>query len=425
MRNMKSGEKTDLQIKLELAEKDLAELRSKVKQQDFISVKEAEDKYKFIVNAYGELMTLINREYVYEMVNNSWCRTFDKSREDFIGKTVAGVWGEQKFESEIKKKIDHCFQDNIYQEEDSFIIAGGKRKYYMVTYYPYKNDKGDVTHIVGVTDDITARKEAELALKKSEEELRILNEKKDKYLAIINADLETASHYVASLLPEEINNDGFQISWKMVPSAQLGGDSFGYHWIDNDHFAVYILDVTGHGVGSALHSVSVLNTLRFQTLVNIDFRHPDQVLRGLNEVFKMTENYSLFVTMWYCVYNRSGNELSCAGAGHPPLLGFSRENKPFRIESKNVIIGVEDNISFTSDTLSIEPGTTFYLYTDGAYEHRLPDGQMMGLEQLEKFLLENKTEQGAEITKLYNFLSDINTIDSLDDDFTMLKMRFH
>jgi sigma-B regulation protein RsbU (phosphoserine phosphatase) len=41
----------------------------------------------------------------------------------------------------------------------------------------------------------------------------------------------------------------------------LGGDSFGYHWIDDDHFAVYLLDVSGHGWGAALLSVSVINVL--------------------------------------------------------------------------------------------------------------------------------------------------------------------
>ena len=68
--------------------------------------REVQERYSFIVNAHGEMMTLINRAYVYELVNDSWCRTFSKSREDFIGKTVSEIWGDRKFKSEIKSKID-------------------------------------------------------------------------------------------------------------------------------------------------------------------------------------------------------------------------------------------------------------------------------------------------------------------------------
>ena len=70
--------------------------------------REVQERYSFIVNAHGEMMTLINRDYVYELVNDSWCRTFGKSREDFIGKTVSEIWGDKRFQSEIKSKIDQC-----------------------------------------------------------------------------------------------------------------------------------------------------------------------------------------------------------------------------------------------------------------------------------------------------------------------------
>ena len=277
--NSKFIAKKELLTELKKTKKKIAELESGISEnlETEDKVREIEKKYKFIVNAYGEMMTLINRDYVYELVNDSLCRTFGKTREDFIGKTVAEVWGKQKFEKEIKRKIDQCFNGEIFKEEDSFIIAGGERRYYAVIYYPYKNEKGEVTHIVGVTNDITERKEAELALKESEEKLRGLNKKKDKYLSIINSDLEKASNYVKSLLPEQVNTDIVKINWKIVPSVHLSGDSFGYHWIDDEHFAIYILDVTGHGVGAALHSVSALNTLKsshnqfFQTAVLLKY----------------------------------------------------------------------------------------------------------------------------------------------------------
>ncbi len=91
-------------------------------------------------------------------------------------------------------------------------------------------------------------------------------------------EMEQAAQYVQSLLPEKLKKGAIRTDWRFVPSAELGGDSFGYHWLDDDHFAFYLLDVSGHGVGSALLSVSAMNALRSQALPQTDFRQPGQVL---------------------------------------------------------------------------------------------------------------------------------------------------
>ena len=62
-----------------------------------------------------------------------------------------------------------------------------------------------------------------------------------------------------------------QVDWHYQPSTELGGDAFGYHWIDDEHFALYLLDVCGHGVGAAMHGVAVLGSLRQQTLPDTDY----------------------------------------------------------------------------------------------------------------------------------------------------------
>ena len=77
----------------------------------------------------------------------------------------------------------------------------------------------------------------------------------------LQQELRDAERYVRAILPAPIA-EPFAVDWLFVPSTELGGDSFGYHWIDSEHFALYLLDVCGHGVGSALLSVAVINTLR-------------------------------------------------------------------------------------------------------------------------------------------------------------------
>ena len=173
--------------------------------------------------------------------------------------------------------------------------------------------------------NLLERNEAYARLLKSQQELA--------------SELASAADYVVSLLPKPVEAGPVLTDWRYVPSAQLGGDSFGHHWIDDDHFAVYLLDVCGHGVGSALLSVSALETLRSQALPNLDFRDPAAVLSGMNEAFQMQKHNNLFFTLWYGVYQRSSRRLTYASAGHPPPLLLSPRCDAIRLSADNVLIG--------------------------------------------------------------------------------------
>jgi sigma-B regulation protein RsbU (phosphoserine phosphatase) len=146
---------------------------------------------------------------------------------------------------------------------------------------------------------------------------------RNEIFAKLNEELVEAADYVKNMLPEPINEGLVKTDWRFIPSTSLGGDAFGYHWIDGDHFAIYLLDVSGHGVGAALLSVSVMNALRSQTLPQTDFKDSKQVLESLNIAFPSEENNDMFFTIWYGVYNKRTRELRYASGGHPPALLLS------------------------------------------------------------------------------------------------------
>jgi sigma-B regulation protein RsbU (phosphoserine phosphatase) len=185
-----------------------------------------------------------------------------------------------------------------------------------------------------------------------------------------------------------------------------------------------MLDVTGHGVGAALHCVSALNMLKYETLADTDFTKPHEVLNGLNQVFQMSAHNSLFITMWYVVYNRTSRVLSYAGAGHPPLIIINSKGSPVIISSENTVIGFDEHIKFSSGCYTIEGRTEVYMYTDGAYEAELPDGNLLKVDDLVNFLLKHRNSSADEIELLYNSLVDMNERQNLEDDFTFMKIEY-
>src|SRR5205807_290340 len=85
----------------------------------------------------------------------------------------------------------------------------------------------------------------------------------------LERDIRKATDYVSSLLPPPMAEGSVRAQWRFVPSAQLGGDAFGYYWLDARTFVFYLVDVSGHGAGAAMHSVTVLNVLRQRALPHV------------------------------------------------------------------------------------------------------------------------------------------------------------
>jgi PAS domain S-box-containing protein len=151
--------------------------------------KEAWRKTQFIANAADQLLTMIDRNYVYESVNQAYCRARGQQRDDVVGKHVAQVWGQEQFEAIIKPKLDNCFAGHVTISEDWFKFDGKELRCYQVTYNPYREKNDCVTHAVVVTHDITARKHAEAGMKKANDRLERRVQMRTEALEVANNQL--------------------------------------------------------------------------------------------------------------------------------------------------------------------------------------------------------------------------------------------
>jgi diguanylate cyclase (GGDEF)-like protein/PAS domain S-box-containing protein len=125
-------------------------------------VERANKAYEYIVNTSSDFITLINRSYEYEVVNDSYCNVIGRVKKDILGFHVADIWGQERFESKIKGHLDKCFsgKDIHYIEEFDF---GCEHKYMHVSYYPYRTGE-DITHVLVFSHDITKMGEIEAKL---------------------------------------------------------------------------------------------------------------------------------------------------------------------------------------------------------------------------------------------------------------------
>ncbi len=251
---------------------------------------------------------------------------------------------------------------------------------------------------------------------------------RNEILTQLNEELAEAADYVKSMLPEPINAGPVKTDWRFVPSTSLGGDAFGYHWIDEDHFAIYLLDVSGHGVGAALLSVSVMNTLRSQTLPDTNFNDSKQVLESLNMAFPGEDNNDMFFTIWYGVYKKSTRELTYASGGHPPALLLGEDStgdkKATLLRTPNHVIGGMQGAIYEKKECLVGKLDRLYIYSDGVYELEKSDGSMWMLKEFTDFMNEVKTEGQSVLDHLYRYAGDLRQSANFEDDFTIVEVVF-
>jgi sigma-B regulation protein RsbU (phosphoserine phosphatase) len=240
----------------------------------------------------------------------------------------------------------------------------------------------------------------------------------------LERELASASNYVASLIPPPVTEGAIQTEWVYVPSIQLGGDSLGYHWIDDSHFAFYLLDVSGHGVGPALLSVSALNTIRTQCLPDTDFLQPNEVLSALNTRFRANQQHDLYFTIWYGVFNRNDRILRYASAGHPPAVMIHLSHQAIDLDAQGLPVGFFAKTKYLPAAAQIPPASRVYLFSDGCYEIQMPGGQVRSREEMIEYLNSASSDHLLSLDGLYQYSMKVQGGEHLDDDFSILCVTF-
>jgi sigma-B regulation protein RsbU (phosphoserine phosphatase) len=240
----------------------------------------------------------------------------------------------------------------------------------------------------------------------------------------LTREFSDAAKYVRLMLPPPLNGEEI-IDWQFHPSTHLGGDGLGYRRINDDLLAIYVLDVTGHGLGSALLAVTALELLRNRNPASqLNFSSPAAVIERLNRSFQMKDHAGKFFSVWYGVYSRSARTLTYVNAGHPPALLLTRQNGALHLSktiSSASVLGIMPEIHAPETTIEFSPTSELYLFTDGLYELLDPKG---GRGSYDEFLayLETEVHGGKPAwDAMLDWLERARDKKMMDDDVSLLR----
>jgi phosphoserine phosphatase RsbU/P len=263
------------------------------------------------------------------------------------------------------------------------------------------------------------------------EKKRLRDQERRTYLALAESqrklvsELAQAAEYVRSLLPQPMTG-AIRADWRFFPCEQLGGDVLSYEWLDETHLACYVVDVCGHGMSAAFHSISVLNVMRSQALPGTNFKDPAAVLANLNARFPMETHHNMYFTVWYGVYETSTRQLTYASAGHPPAILIGPPGAVptiHRLHTPGVLIGYMPESVYASGSCAVPPGSRLFIFSDGAYEIEQPNGLTLQLDDLINHL--SAAPDGSRgLDSLIDWTYGMAGKAILGDDLSIVEMTF-
>jgi len=284
--------------------------------------------------------------------------------------------------------------------------------------------------------EILARILAGMRIISLEKELKRKNKALSRANKMMQNNLLAARQLQMSFLPRIAPQiPGLTFSWFFKPCEMVAGDTFHCFKLDEEHVALYLLDVSGHGVPAAMLSVMLSRTLtpfsaRGGILIDgsaesgkCHIRPPQEIAQILNKRHPMDEEVGQYFTLLYTLIHIPTLELRLVCAGHPSLLHLTKNGQTNFIKSSGFPIGMFENVEYEEGRLSLTPGDRIFLYSDGVIEASNRWGGTYGTEGLLESLSKRQKRPLSKITQgILNDILRFTRGTEIRDDMTLLAL---
>ncbi|MBN8570491.1 MAG: PP2C family protein-serine/threonine phosphatase [Ignavibacteria bacterium] len=239
-------------------------------------------------------------------------------------------------------------------------------------------------------------------------------------------ELEYAQQMQLSMLPERfavINN--LEISAISIPATEVGGDYYDYFKLSEDKIGVFICDVSGHGVASALLLSGIRSCMH---LILEETNDPKIIFTKLNRVIRKTQSRKMFVTAIFAVIDMKESKCTLYNAGHLPPYKISGEsNEIYKLKKHGITLGATDNIYADESkevVIDFKKNDKLILYTDGVNEAQNEKRDEYGIDKIEEFLNSNSDKKTTQI--IDDLVADVNKFTQnkiQSDDLTIIAIE--
>jgi len=241
----------------------------------------------------------------------------------------------------------------------------------------------------------------------------------------LNRQFDEIARIQRSLLPERNPSlPGASIATSYMTSAHAGGDYYDFFDLGDNRWGILIADVSGHGAGAAtvmamLHAI--LHAFPFKE------KGPAAVLSHANERLMNARIEATFVTAIFAVFDATTRSFTFARAGHPePRLKDLSTGAVIVLEgAAGLPLGVLPDYNIEERTVTLRPGQTLVLYTDGITEARTASGEMFGYERLDEALEPCSGAADCIIDTIHRSLYEFTGMRTRDDDQTIVAIQIH
>ena len=247
-------------------------------------------------------------------------------------------------------------------------------------------------------------------------------EARDQLVALQN-ELDVARGMQQSILPTRFPQDpGYTVYGKMQAARNVGGDFFDVIQLNDGRIGLAVADVSDKGVSAALFMMSSRTLLKGAA---IGLAFPGEVLREVNDLLLEDNEGSMFVTVLYAVYDPSNRKLTYANGGHnSPLVVHADGVSALLPLTDGIALGIVPGLPYQQNTVTLSPGDTVILYTDGVTEAMNGEEEQFGLDPLSEFFQANPPQDPEQATAaVFEAVNSFAGDTPQSDDITCLVLQ--